>query len=409
MDPKDNFLGRNDVQLKNGDAQIAQKLFDDWKDSIVQIKTEGGIGTGFFVSPDTIATDYHVIRGSRTFKAIDSQSRVLTLGEEVYADPKHDIALLKVYGEKPPGIKPIPLAAEDIDYTGVRLYHLGHPKAQALELIAGVVKGGCNERDYYTRVQAQVSEGKRLDLKAKLANPQNESFLSEKLMMIEAPGVTHGSSGAPFLDEHGKAVGMVRKGVRNEDGTVYCASIKHLQQLLEMSQRSDSSQLPESEFFARKGRYETGIEHYFGQLRTAPSGFFRDSVPLAIAGTGAALAGNSKLNDGFLRATGLRMNVGFTVSGLALIPLTMRDYNRLGSATDDLTERKYGTALAADGTMSAGFAVKTVARLSQPRPASLRMGRAGLVLGGIGLAARLGAEFIPSYYSADIPYLEQLK
>jgi hypothetical protein len=409
MAPKDHREVADKANSQQDNQAVAQKLFEDWKESVVKIQTDKGSGSGFFIDDSTVATNYHVIKGSRTFKAQDSNSQWYTLGAEVYADPVHDLALLKIHGKRPANVKPIPLAAGASDNAGVSVYHLGHPRGLQLELLPGVGLGACDERKYWTRMQAQSSAQRQLSLSKQLDNPQNNNILSQQLLVIEAPGVTHGSSGAPFLNAKGEAVAIVRKGVRNEDGTIYCASSTHLRDLIEKSRQPLNPDTPENEFFARKGESENGIQNYFRKLRHAPAGFFKDSIPLAIAATGAGLATQTHLNDGLLRATGLRMNVGLTVSGAALVPLILRDVGGLSNATDELTRQKYELALGADAAMAAGFGLKTTANFLQQRPGSLRMGRAGLVLAGLGLTARLAAEFIPNYYGVDVPAFSELK
>ncbi len=388
-------------------SAVKERLLAEWKDSVLKIKTETGSGSGFFVDDQTIATNYHVVKGSRTFKAQDSSGQWYTLGAQVYADPEHDLALLTIHGRKPTTVKPIPIASGDADYCGESLYHLGHPKAQELKLLEGRGKGRCDELKFYQNTQAQVSNSRRLALQAMIDNPQNASFLCQPLLVVEAPGVTHGSSGAPFLDRNGYVAAIVRKGVRNQDDTVYCAPSKYLQDLIKRSQQGSGQNLPEHEFFARSGKYETGMEHYFGQLRANPKGFVQDSVPLAIATAGAILSRNTPLNEAISQKTGLRINLGLSLAGLSLVPLAINDLNAYNDSTDRLTRTKYELALASDATMGNGFTLKTMANGMQARPFSIKMGRAGVALGLAGMVGRLGAEFIPNCFSVDIPYFDK--
>lgn len=393
----------------NDQPGLQEKLFDEWKDSVVKIKSETGSGTGFFIDDKTIVTNYHVIKNSRSFTAEDSSANKMILGAEVYADPEHDLALLTIKGDKPANIKPIRIAPDDADYTGVKLFHLGHPLGRQLEMIAGTGQGRCDERTFFERTQKQVSPSKKATLQALMDNQGNKPWMSEPLTIIQAPGVTHGSSGAPFLDKDGQVAAIVRKGIRNEDGIIYCAPSKYLNELIANSRRKDQLNLPEEKFFARTGSYETGAEHYFKQLPGNPKGFVTDSVPLIIAGTGAGITQYTQWNDDIIKKTGGRFRPGSTISGLALIPLAMNDIDGYNDAIDPLTKAKYGYALTADATIGSAFAIKTAANAMLGKHPMVRLGRFANALGSVGIAGRLATEFIPNEFSVDIPTFQKYR
>jgi hypothetical protein len=387
------------------DPAIADKLFADWRNSVVKIKTDSGLGTGFFVDENTIATNYHVIKDSRNFAAQDSSMRWYTLGEKVYGDPLHDLALITVHGVGPEQVKPIPIAQKDIDYAGARLYHLGHPLGRELRLIEGQGQGVADQRTYSRLVSLQVKPQERMRLETMLKNPANESYLSQPLIMVDAPGVTHGSSGAPFLDESGNVVAVVRKGdlKGDKEDTIYCAPALYLRRLIENSKQPGNVDLPRNEFFESSGQYETGIDNYFSSLRHTPKTWFRESIPLGIATGGAVLSRYDFLDDLIQKKSGLRVNSGLCVAGFALAPLAMNDISRLNNARDQLTRTKYELSLGADATMAAGFAQMTLANATKARFG----GRIGAAIGIVGIAGRVATEFIPNHYSVTIPQFEK--
>lgn len=397
-----------DAPSRSDDAerQTKDKLWDEWKDSVVKIKTDTSSGTGFFVDRNTIATNYHVIKGSRHFRAQDSSENWYTLGEHVFADPQHDLALLKIHGPGPKHVKPISIAPGDLDRTGSRLFHIGHPLGQELKMIEGLARGRSDERAFYTATQAAVSPRRQVAQEAMMKDPANRNFLTQPLLIVEAPGVTHGSSGAPFLDENGNVVAVVRKGVRNQDGIIYCAPGSFLNRLVANSNNPSAVDLPKDEFFAVSGHYETGVENYFSSLRHTPGVFLRDSVPIGIAGAGAWLSRNPTINDFMEKRSPVRLNVGLSIAGLALVPITASDIRGFCEARDSLSETKYALALGADASTAAGFTQKTFANAMKSRPFATTLGRAGIAVGAVGIVGRLATEFIPHHYSVTIPHFD---
>ncbi|MBY0552401.1 MAG: serine protease [Candidatus Obscuribacterales bacterium] len=390
-------------------TQTRDRLWDEWKNSVVKIKTDGGTGTGFFVDDHTIATNYHIVKGSRNFTATDLNNNVYQLGERVFADPQHDLALITIHGPRPQHIKPFQIATGDVNQAPTRLFHLGHPLARDLTFIEGRVKGLADERQYLTATNEVVSPSRQLHNDRKLKDPANASFLSQELLVVEADGVTHGSSGSPFINAKGEVVAIVSKGINHRDGIVYCEPGKFLNRLIANSRQESKVDLPETEFVSSVGKYETGIEHYFNSLRYTPKVWFRDSIPLGIAGTGAALSQYSALNQFMEKKSPIRVNPGLTLAGTAIIPLAVGDLGGYNGARDSLTETKYGLALGADATMAAGFAKKTLANAIKPGTLTPLLGRAGVALGVVGVAGRLATELIPHHYSVTVPFVNTIK
>ena len=85
-----------------------------------------GIGSGFFVKPNLIATNYHVIEGAAkgTAKLV---GKYITYNIEgiTATDKTNDLALLKVTAY---GIKPLPLGDSDTVRIGETVYVAGNPR-----------------------------------------------------------------------------------------------------------------------------------------------------------------------------------------------------------------------------------------------------------------------------------------
>ncbi|MDE0315590.1 MAG: trypsin-like peptidase domain-containing protein, partial [Candidatus Poribacteria bacterium] len=71
--------------------------------SIGNRETRATIGSGFFIDIGYVATNYHVIKGQQQLyvKSVGDQRRY-TFEKIVVIDEKHDLAILRISGPKPP-------------------------------------------------------------------------------------------------------------------------------------------------------------------------------------------------------------------------------------------------------------------------------------------------------------------
>ena len=95
------------------------------RDSIVLIESENGSGTGFFVAPDKIATNTHVVAhaGPVSVKSPDKE-KDWTIEGVVAFDTKNKLVILKIAGEG----TPLPLA--DTVQIGASVFIPGHPDGE---------------------------------------------------------------------------------------------------------------------------------------------------------------------------------------------------------------------------------------------------------------------------------------
>lgn len=154
-------------------AQDASQVYKNAISSTVTIETDIGIGSGFFVGQDIIATNYHVIEGASTAYCYlnNSQNRYKIAGY-VAADKSVDLILLKVEGLFRP---PLKISAKNVT-PGQKIYAMGSPKGLPATISDGIVSG---LRD----------------------------FDGYKLVQITAP-ISSGSSGGPILNTAGEVVGV---------------------------------------------------------------------------------------------------------------------------------------------------------------------------------------------------------
>ena len=94
------------------------------RDSIVLIESEGESGTGFFVSPDKIATSIHVVAhaGPISIKSSDEEKNWTIEGVVAY-DVENKLVILKVTGEG----TALPLGNSDTVQSGESVFIPGDP------------------------------------------------------------------------------------------------------------------------------------------------------------------------------------------------------------------------------------------------------------------------------------------
>ena len=154
-------------------AQSAELVYKNNVNSTVTIETETGQGSGFFVGPNLIATNYHVIEGaSEAFCYTNSSASKYEIEGYVAVDKEVDLVILKVKGVNKPAIK----MSTSTPTPGQKVYVLGSPKGLPATITDGIVSG---LRDW---------DG-------------------TKLIQISAP-ISHGSSGGAVLNANGLLVGI---------------------------------------------------------------------------------------------------------------------------------------------------------------------------------------------------------
>ena len=133
-----------------------------------------GIGSGFFVKSNLIATNYHVIEGAAkgTAKLV---GKFITYNIEgvTATDKTNDLVLLKVTAY---GIKPLSLGDSDAVRIGATVYVAGNPKG----------------------LEGTFSDG--------IISSRRDKLTKERLQMT-AP-ISPGSSGGPVLNKKGEVIGV---------------------------------------------------------------------------------------------------------------------------------------------------------------------------------------------------------
>ena len=154
-------------------AQDATLIYKNTVNSTVTIETEDGLGSGFFVGENIIATNYHVIKGDTVAYCYTNNSGIkYKIEGYVAVDTTVDLILLKVSGLKRTPIRLSPTPVE----IGQKIYVIGSPKGLPATISDGIVSA---LRD----------------------------FDGYKLIQITA-ATSPGSSGGPVLNSKGELIGV---------------------------------------------------------------------------------------------------------------------------------------------------------------------------------------------------------
>ena len=166
--------------LSNAPAQTAPQIAEKALAATVSLEMRdinGAVlftGSGFFVRPNLIATNYHVIEGAArgTAKLVD-RHRTSTIEGITAIDKTNDLALLKVTMQ---GIKSLSLGDSDTVLIGETVFVAGNPMG----------------------LEGTISEG--------IISSRRDVNITERFQMT-AP-ISPGSSGGPVLNRKGKVIGV---------------------------------------------------------------------------------------------------------------------------------------------------------------------------------------------------------
>lgn len=178
-----------------------QTIIENYQPAIIQIATQGGTGTGFYVKEyDLIITNNHVV-DTNAEVTIAGKAFDKTLSRVWYTDRKHDLAFL----EAPKGISfpEVKLGRYESMKDGDDVVAIGHPY-------------GLN----YTATQGVISKVDRI----------REGL---KYIQIDA-AINPGNSGGPLVNEQGEIIGVNSFIIRGGDNLGFALPVNYLREALQL-------------------------------------------------------------------------------------------------------------------------------------------------------------------------------
>jgi len=180
--------------------------------AVVRVETREGLGTGFFVAPDTILTNVHVVGGNGVVTIRRAGGATLHARVETTA-PELDIAIVKIAAPDPDQTT-LPMGSASRARAGQEVLALGSPMGLTNTVTRGIVSA-VRQVGALTLVQTDAA-----------INP--------------------GNSGGPLLDRTGQVIGITTLGMRSSvaQGLSFAIAIEHAQALLAGSRPGGATGTP---------------------------------------------------------------------------------------------------------------------------------------------------------------------
>jgi serine protease Do len=176
-------------------AQIAAKSTP----SVVTIRTESSLGSGFVVRQDGwVATNMHVVVGGPRVTVTLRDDRELEVVEVLAASPEHDLALLRVEAK---GLPVLALGDSDAMHPGDPVVAIGHPLGLEDTVSNGLVSA-----------RRKVGDG-------------------FEVLQVSAP-IAPGSSGGPLINEHGEVIGIATAVLEGGQNLNFAVPIRYLRAMM---------------------------------------------------------------------------------------------------------------------------------------------------------------------------------
>ena len=150
-------------------ARDVQDLVKQIGEAVVQVRTPGGLGSGFFINADGyLITNFHVIEGETEISVEVYHQRNGQLDRETYKQVKiiainkfHDLALLKIEDKNAPKFKYVTLGSSDVLTVGDSVFAIGSPMGLERTVTSGIISTKTRqiEGELYLQTTAQINPG----------------------------------------------------------------------------------------------------------------------------------------------------------------------------------------------------------------------------------------------------------
>ena len=138
-------------------------------EAVVQVRTPGGLGSGFFINADGyLITNFHVIEGETEISVEVYQQHNGQLDRETYKQVKiiainkfHDLALLQIEDKNAPKFKYAALGSSDVLNVGDGVFAIGSPMGLERTVTSGIISTKTRqiEGELYLQTTAQINPG----------------------------------------------------------------------------------------------------------------------------------------------------------------------------------------------------------------------------------------------------------
>ena len=197
-----NFFSIDNKKIVSISNKSSYEIKDVRFDSVVIVKTEKGLGSGFFISKDEILTNYHVVENALSISIIDKNKK-RSSAVVIKKDLKRDLALLKTNISG----KPVRFHEGQLN-QGDMVEALGHPEGRKFSLTKGWISAIRKEAGGY-----------------------NATGEKNVLFIQTDAAINHGNSGGPLFYKD-KVVGVNTQGLSNTEGMNFAVHFSEVQKFL---------------------------------------------------------------------------------------------------------------------------------------------------------------------------------
>lgn len=178
-------------------ASAEAQLYKNAKDATVRVWSQEGVGSGFFVDGNHIATANHVLNGRTGRVTVELATGKAVPARVVAREVEKDWALLRI--DEPIRAMPFQFASAREVKTGMHGYLLGHP---------------------HGTVEKVLTKGRITDMAAN----------SGRVTLNHTAESVTGMSGAPLTLENGKVLGILQSGPSTQ-GLAFSGEALHVRHL----------------------------------------------------------------------------------------------------------------------------------------------------------------------------------
>ena len=174
--------GKKTASLSNNSSSGYEEK-DVRFDSVVIVKTENGLGSGFFISKDEILTNYHVIENATSISVTDKYKK-RSSAVVIKRDLRRDLALLKTNTTG----KPVKFFNGQLK-QGEMVEALGHPKGRKFSLTKGWISAIRKESSVYSATGTPNVLFIQTDAAINPGNSGGPLFYKDKVVGVNTQGL----------------------------------------------------------------------------------------------------------------------------------------------------------------------------------------------------------------------------
>ena len=174
--------GKKTASLSNNSSSGYEEK-DVRFDSVVIVKTENGLGSGFFISKDEILTNYHVIENATSISVTDKYKK-RSSAVVIKKDLRRDLALLKTNTTG----KPVKFFDGQLK-QGEMVEALGHPKGRKFSLTKGWISAIRKESSVYSATGTPDVLFIQTDAAINPGNSGGPLFFKDKVVGVNTQGL----------------------------------------------------------------------------------------------------------------------------------------------------------------------------------------------------------------------------